>query len=94
MHHTPIAAGGSSFDLIDSKKLFTEIQLEPGMTFLDVACGYGFYSIAASKYVGEAGIVYLWIYGKTELITYPITSKNLTLTIFNQSLLMQGRKFL
>ena len=63
MHHTPIAAGGSSFDLIDSKKLFAEIQLKQGMTFLDVACGYGYYSIAASKYIGETGIVYavdLW----------------------------------
>jgi ubiquinone/menaquinone biosynthesis C-methylase UbiE len=63
MHHTPIAAGGSSFDLIDSEKLFREIQLHAGMTFLDVACGYGFYSLAASKYVGETGIVYpidLW----------------------------------
>jgi ubiquinone/menaquinone biosynthesis C-methylase UbiE len=63
MHHTPIAAGGSSFDLIDSKNLFTEIQLKQGMTFLDVACGYGYYSIAASKYASETGIVYavdLW----------------------------------
>jgi len=63
MHDTPIAAGGGSFDLIDSKKLFTEIQLKQGMTFLDVACGYGNYSIAASKYVGETGTVYaidLW----------------------------------
>ncbi|UCE04334.1 MAG: class I SAM-dependent methyltransferase [bacterium] len=63
MHHIPIAAGGSSFDLIDSEKLFTEIQVKDGMTFLDVASGYGYYSIAASKYVGETGIVYavdLW----------------------------------
>ena len=63
MHHTPIAAGGSSFDLIDSQKLFAAIQLNQGMTFLDVACGYGYYSIAASHYVGEKGIVYavdLW----------------------------------
>jgi ubiquinone/menaquinone biosynthesis C-methylase UbiE len=63
MHHTPIAAGGSSFDLIDSKKLFREIQLKEGMIFLDVACGYGYYSLAASKYVGETGIIYavdLW----------------------------------
>lgn len=57
MHHAPIAAGGSSFNLIDAEKLFSEIQLQPGMTFLDVACGYGYYSIAASKYVAEAGIV-------------------------------------
>jgi len=63
MHHTPIAAGGNSFDRIDSKKLFAKIQLRKEMTFLDVASGYGYYSIAASKYVGERGIVYaldLW----------------------------------
>lgn len=63
MHHTPIAAGGSSFDLIDSEKLFREIQLQAGMTLLDVACGYGYYSIAASKYIGETGVIYavdLW----------------------------------
>lgn len=33
MLHTPIAAGGNSFDLIDTKKLFTEIQLKPGSKF-------------------------------------------------------------
>jgi ubiquinone/menaquinone biosynthesis C-methylase UbiE len=63
MHQPPIAADGSSFDLIDSKKLFTEIQLKQGMIFLDVACGYGYYSVAASKYVSETGIIYavdLW----------------------------------
>ena len=63
MHHTPIAASGSSFDLIDSKKLFAEMELKKGMSFLDVACGYGYYSIAASKYVSENGTVYavdLW----------------------------------
>lgn len=71
MHqNTPIAAGGSSFDQIDSEKLFREIQLQRGMTFLDVACGYGYYSIAAAKYVGEAGIVYaidLWKEGLEHL---------------------------
>ncbi len=63
MHQTPIAAVGSSFDLIDSKKLFEEIHSTKGMVFMDVACGYGYYSIAASKHVGETGIVYavdLW----------------------------------
>lgn len=79
MAHTPIAAGGSSFDQIDSEKLFREIQLQPGMTFLDVASGYGYYSIAASHYVGEAGIVYavdLWWEGLEHLSNY-ISDKNL-----------------
>ncbi len=63
MKHQPIAAGGSSFDLIDSQLLFSEIELKAGMTFLDVACGLGHYSLAASKYVGKQGRVYaidLW----------------------------------
>ncbi|MDZ7342704.1 MAG: class I SAM-dependent methyltransferase [candidate division KSB1 bacterium] len=57
MHHTPIAAGGSSFELINSARLFGEIHLKMGMRFLDVACGYGYYSIAVSQYVGETGNV-------------------------------------
>ena len=79
MHQTPIAAGGSSFDQIDSEKLFQEIQLQPGMTFLDVACGFGFYSIAASNYVGEAGVVYavdLWREGLEHLSDH-IGEKNI-----------------
>lgn len=78
MQHTPIAAGGSSFDQIDSEKLFREIQLQPGMTFLDVACGYGYYSIAAAKYVGETGLIYavdLWREGLEHLSNY-IGEKN------------------
>lgn len=73
MAHTPIAAGGSSFDQIDSEKLFREIQLQPGMTFLDVACGYGYYSIAAAKYVGETGVIFavdLWDDGIDHLSNY------------------------
>jgi ubiquinone/menaquinone biosynthesis C-methylase UbiE len=59
----PIAAGKSSFDLIDVEKVFTELRLKPGTAFLDVACGRGAYSLAASKYVGPEGHVYavdLW----------------------------------
>jgi ubiquinone/menaquinone biosynthesis C-methylase UbiE len=59
----PIAAGKSSFDLIDTEKLFSELNLKPGMVVLDVACGRGAYSLAASTYVGPGGHVYavdLW----------------------------------
>jgi len=91
MSHTPIAAGGSSFDIIDSKKMFTEIQLKKGMTFLDVASGYGFYSIAASKYVGEKGIVYavdLWKDGIDHLSNH-IKENNMTNI---QAILADARK--
>ena len=59
----PIAAGSSSIDLVDIEKLFVELRLKEGDTFLDVACGKGAYSMAALKYVGKSGRVYavdLW----------------------------------
>jgi len=63
MNDKPIAAGKSSFNLIDAKKLFLELDLKEGCVFLDVACGIGFYSIAASEHVGQAGAIHavdLW----------------------------------
>ena len=42
---TPTGAGKSSFELIDSNLLFRELDLEPGMTVLDLACGKGAYPI-------------------------------------------------
>lgn len=63
MNKNPIAAGKSSFDLIDSCKLFSELQLKKDTVFLDLACGSGSYSIAASKYISDEGKIYaidLW----------------------------------
>lgn len=63
MDEKPIAAGKSSFDLIDTKSLFSELRLKQNTVFLDVACGKGAYSIAASEYIGRAGKIYavdLW----------------------------------
>jgi ubiquinone/menaquinone biosynthesis C-methylase UbiE len=59
----PQGAGKSSFDLIDAAKLFSELQLKKGTTFLDMACGVGNYSLAASEIIGNEGLVYavdLW----------------------------------
>jgi ubiquinone/menaquinone biosynthesis C-methylase UbiE len=59
----PLGAGSSSFDLIHPDSLFEELNLHHGCTFLDMACGPGEYSIAASTHVGEKGLVYavdLW----------------------------------
>jgi ubiquinone/menaquinone biosynthesis C-methylase UbiE len=59
----PTGAGKSSFGLIDTPKFFREIDLKKGVTFLDVACGWGFYSLAAADIVGKEGQVYavdLW----------------------------------
>ncbi len=60
---TPIGAGKSSFELIDATLLFGELNLKAGMTVLDLACGKGAYSLAASKQVGANGAVFavdLW----------------------------------
>ncbi|NIQ37476.1 MAG: methyltransferase domain-containing protein [Proteobacteria bacterium] len=59
----PLGAGKSSFELIDAEKVFGEIGLQRGSTFLDMACGLGRYAIAASKIVGDDGLIYavdLW----------------------------------
>lgn len=56
--NVPISAGLSSFNLLDEGKLFTGLDLEPGMSLLDFGCGLGNYSIAASPYVGNSGHVY------------------------------------
>jgi ubiquinone/menaquinone biosynthesis C-methylase UbiE len=63
MTEKPIAAGKSSFDLVDTKRLFSILRLKEDTTFLDVACGSGAYSIAASEHIGQAGRIYafdLW----------------------------------
>jgi len=63
MSDKPVAAGKSSFDLIDTEKAFAIIDVKPNSTFLDLACGIGEYSIEISNNIGEKGIVYavdLW----------------------------------
>ena len=59
----PTAAGKSSFDLIDVDKFFKELDLQSGITFLDLACGRGAYCLAASQIIGENGNIFavdLW----------------------------------
>ena len=59
----PPGAGKSSFDLVDRKKIFQELRLKKGITFLDMACGRGEYALAVSGIIGNAGLVYaidLW----------------------------------
>jgi ubiquinone/menaquinone biosynthesis C-methylase UbiE len=59
----PTGAGKSSFELIDADVLFGELNLTAGMTVLDLACGRGAYSLAASERVGAGGTVFavdLW----------------------------------
>jgi len=63
MAKTPIAAGKSSFDLVDPQKVFAELNLQPDCVLLDIACGVGNYAIAAAEIIGEHGLIYavdLW----------------------------------
>jgi ubiquinone/menaquinone biosynthesis C-methylase UbiE len=63
MDDKPIAAGKSSFDLVDREKVFPALHIQNGERFLDLACGYGHYALYASQLVGREGIVYavdLW----------------------------------
>ena len=53
----PHGAGRSSFSLIDPEKVFGELHLKSGMTFIDMACGAGQYALKALEYVGELGFV-------------------------------------
>ncbi len=74
MAHTqrekPLGAGQSSFGLVDTEKIFGELKLGRGITFLDLGCGRGEYAIASTKIVGDEGRVYaldLWEEGIASL---------------------------
>ena len=62
----PTGDGISSFDLIDTEKFFQELDLQKGISFLDVASGRGAYSLAISDIIGTEGRVFavdLWTEG-------------------------------
>jgi len=50
---SPPGAGKSSFELIDSERLFSELRICSGMTLLDLGSGKGPYSIEVSRRVGD-----------------------------------------
>ncbi|MGD8834936.1 MAG: methyltransferase domain-containing protein [Desulfobacteraceae bacterium] len=55
MSHHPTGAGKSSYDLIDADMFFNAIDLEPGMTVLDLACGAGKYTLAMARKMESSG---------------------------------------
>jgi len=60
---TPPGAGKSSYDLIDPGALWAALNLPQGITFLDLGCGRGNYTLAALDLIGPRGLVYavdLW----------------------------------
>ena len=64
--------GKSSFDLVDTDKLFDELRLARGDIFVDLGCGRGEYASQAAARVGEEGKVYaidLWEEGLVVLQT-------------------------
>jgi ubiquinone/menaquinone biosynthesis C-methylase UbiE len=66
MTRKPIAAGKSSFELIDAEGLFAALKLPEDTVLLDLACGRGAYALAASTYIGQRGRIYafdLWAEG-------------------------------
>lgn len=63
MGKKPVAAGKSSFDLIDPSKFFSNIEISPDAQIADLACGVGRYSIAIEKLLNEKGRIHaidLW----------------------------------
>lgn len=66
MTDRPVAAGKSSFDLIDRDKFFSQLKLTQETVFLDLASGVGRYSLEVAKRLGEYGEVHavdLWAEG-------------------------------
>ena len=43
--------------LENPEKILLQIGLNTGMTFVDIGCGYGFFSIPAAEIVGPSGKV-------------------------------------
>jgi ubiquinone/menaquinone biosynthesis C-methylase UbiE len=67
----PPGAGRSSFSLVDPERVFGQLRLKKGSTFLDMASGRGEYAIAASQVIGDDGLVYaidLWEEGIVSLM--------------------------
>jgi ubiquinone/menaquinone biosynthesis C-methylase UbiE len=66
----PPGAGKSSFELIETEKLFPVLALKPCYTVLDMGCGTGMYAFAMAKIIGDGGRVYaadLWEEGVARL---------------------------
>ena len=70
MTSKPAGAGKSSIDLVDWNKTVQLINLKDGCHFLDLACGFGHYSIAFADQIGRKGkisAVDLWAEGLMQL---------------------------
>ena len=80
MSKKPVAAGKSSFDLIDPSKFFSNINIRPNAQIADLACGVGRYSIAIEKLLDEKGRIHaidLWDEG-IEILKRTIREKGIS----------------
>lgn len=78
MNAKPIAAGKSSFNLIDVALLVDVLEIDPGITFLDVACGSGAYTLALAEQIGPEGRLYaldLWAAG-IDMLNAEVQARN------------------
>ncbi|MCW7753573.1 class I SAM-dependent methyltransferase [Desulfobotulus sp. H1] len=70
MKAMPIAAGKSSFSLVDTQRLKEALGPLDGMVILDAACGAGNYTLALARWAGLHSRIYavdLWEEGVFEL---------------------------
>lgn len=58
MSSEPVAAGKSSFALIDPAAFLAHLELHPGARVLDAACGAGRYSVEIAGRLGGTGAVH------------------------------------
>ena len=68
-HKHPVAAGKSSFGLIDLKPVFAALPLAESTTILDLACGAGAYTLELARRLPQSTIhgLDLWDEGIAEL---------------------------
>ena len=57
-HHAERLENPDRHKLLQPQKTLSQFGLKPGMTFVDIGAGTGFFSRAASEIVGKEGIVY------------------------------------
>lgn len=70
MENKPVAAGKSSFDLIDQDLALSRIVSETATVYADLACGAGRYSLALAERVGPDAAIHaldLWPDGLAQL---------------------------
>jgi len=75
----PIAAGKSSFNMIDQEKFFSELDLSGAPVLLDAACGAGAYSLALAARMRKGGTIHavdLWQEG-IETLAREIAAKGI-----------------